>query len=241
MKKDKIKYLGLVFVLAIAVLFLAQSSQALCLDTLSEPEANRTYPYSINIPLTFNLTTVGDCTSCKYNLYWNDSSFDYGNTSIDCDGDAQFDVDFDGTYFLTLYAMNTTPFEEIHGMEFHVDRSEFEDSKPYAAILGVLVLIVIAGFIFGVGKSFSDEHSPLKLFFTILPIIVMIAAVYLCILIAREYIKVPAIRESLEVFNTVYFWGVIFIFVAYLFVWMIVKSLSFFQAKEKAKKGGEVF
>lgn len=164
--------------------------------TLSATEPkNLNYTYSINIPLEYSISNASDCwvilEGTKY----------YENMSLTCtDTSAAFDVDYDGNYTAQYWAHNGSDKLNVN-KSFIIDRtSEFEDGKATILVIIVAALIIIGFYSLHFASKLAAHFQALM---STMSFLFIYSSLAIILLIAREYIKVPAIFSNLETMFTV--------------------------------------
>jgi len=207
------KKLALLMIFIVIVLPLVSAAVS-----ITKPE-NKTYSYSVKIPLEFTYTGATSAeASCSY-------SFDAGhiNTSIECD-DNSFNVDWDGSYNLTVWVENTTDNTiEKDNVMFGVDR-DFTQAKSNVILILLICSFLIPLLFFWLSVNFEFEFfAPwhkisIKALFFFLGFGLLFWFVILAKLAADEYIKISWFLTSFNILHKILIWGLIFIGFYLLFV-----------------------
>lgn len=191
------------------------------------PLQNDRYPYSINIPLQYNITNGA---TCYYTL-------DGGitNYSISCTESDTYiiDIDFDGNYTLELYAVNASTVLTDSAI-FEVARPEFTPDMAFLilVIFGLIFLIASACLILAV--KLKKELAPIKLALFMIAGVFFLLFLQLILLGLREYIKNSTVYEFVSVFYLIYT-IFLFVFILYNMINLIIALVKWLMATGKIK------
>jgi len=109
---------------------------------------------------------------------------------------------------------------------FQIDREELDQTKPYTALGLIGILLGLAYLIFYIGKSLDKEHSPLKIFYAIGALIIAGLAVWQCVALENEFLKIPSIHAGFSSFVYMFMWGFITVTVVYFLIYIIRTALK---------------
>lgn len=202
--------------LILALLLVASPALAFCDNvsvSVTEPIAQN-YTYSINLPAVYTPTNATVCWIELIGNKYSDTIYFPG-----CSGVDKFDVDYDDDYQLQMWVSNTTSGDTCNdNVTFSVDRtSDFEEGKPVMLGIVVGILIIISFWILHFSTQLEDSF---KVICKVVSFLLVYSALTISLLIAREYIKVPAIEQNMEVvFTGVIFFGVL---IAMLIMFMFI-------------------
>lgn len=196
-------------------------------DMIIIPLQNDRYPYSINIPLQYNIT--GGST-CYYTL-------DGGitNYSISCtDADTYIvDIDFDGNYTLTLYAVNATATLNDSTI-FEVARPEFTFDKAFLIVVLIGLVLLIASACVVVSFKLEKAYIAIKISLFLVASVFFLMFLQLVLLVLREYVKNSTVYEIVSVFYLIYT-IFLFVFILYYFIYFIIQVVKWLTAIGKIK------
>lgn len=203
-----------VIILAILMLAIIPSASAISI-TLSNPK-NISYPYSINLPLDYIAST--DAISCHYTL-----NNGITNTTISNCKSTTLDVDFDGSYNFTIYAINATA-EDSASIMFSIDRNS--TSAMGVIAVGIIIVTISLVFFFGYmaqslgkGGDYNSFGNYLGYFFFLIAFVFIIMSIRAAHAITREYLKVPAFLNL--IMNTYYLIAMFMLVMIILFIFTI--------------------
>lgn len=196
--------------IAILVAILVIPNVASVSMTLYEPK-NINYTYSINLPI--NYSASGDATTCFYNIDGVEN-VTLANCAI-----GAFEVNYDGTYNLTVFVQNATTM--VSGsVVFGVDR-DFSSGKG-VLIMGLIVIIAsLATFFIFISKNLGDTADAIKYFMFGLSFYMIVFSIRLSSSALREYIKFPAFFDIIISLYNVLFWSFWVIFAYLIFDYAI--------------------
>ena len=231
-----------VLIAVVALLLVVPLASA---QVINSPQENRTYTHSTNLYLEVDLTGIVNPANCTYQLTWYGDitlhgdfdypQFTYGQVPVSCadlSGGLDFNVDFDGRYTINVSTESMgAPYSDTQ--DFYVDREELDGSKVLAGIMYSVFLLLVCGFIFWIGQKFSEEHSAMKLLFTLIPIFLIPLVVYSAYAVVTEFFKIPSLHTMANVMLFVVLIGIIFIFSAYLMIHLTRKALEVFKIRRK--------
>lgn len=112
---------------------------------------------------------------------------------------------------------------------FYIDREELDSTKPYTALGLIGILLAIAYLIFYIGKSLDAEHAPLKIFYAIAAIVISSLAVWQCVALENEFLKIPSMHAGFSMFVYVFMWGILTVTFVYFMIYLIKTVLSNFK------------
>ena len=191
------------------------------------PLQNDRYPYSINIPLQYNITNGA---TCYYTL-------DGGitNYSISCNDTDTYivDIDFDGNYTIELYAVVGGTVLNDSAI-FEIARPEFTTEFSFLVIVlfGIIFLIASACLILAV--KLKKELAPIKLALFMVAGVFFLMFLQLVLLGLREYIKNSTVYEFVSVFYLIYT-IFLFVFILYNLITIIIELVKWLMATGKIK------
>jgi len=242
-----INKIALAGILLLTMLLVTTTASA-AVYNFTSPQYGRTYPYSTNLKLSALVDPFAE--NCTYQIIWqgdisghpDDSypAFAYDIVEVDCgvfkDPGLKFSVDFDGNYTINVTGdQQGTTYSNY--TKFYIDREELDGSKILAGMFYPLLMLLIVYFIFKVGQSLAEEHDKIKLLFTVIPIFTLPLIIYTATSIILEYFKFPTMNNMANILLWVVLVGIIFVFTAYLLIYLTIKALNMFNPEKKFDDG----
>lgn len=210
----------------VLLLFLLPSASAISVSIL-EP-LNITYPYSANLPLLY--TPSADATLCYFT-----TNGGIINTTINNCVNSSFDVDFDDSYTLILYAENASDIAN-DSIVFSVQRGFTSEMGGVAAgiIIAIASLVLFCG---AISKALGDKFESLKYFFFGLALLFIIVTINVAYTTSREYLKVPAFESLLMTLFFIISW-ILFILLVYFIIYIFLYK-KFLKKMENLNESGD--
>ena len=232
-------------IVILAMAFIPCASEA----AITNPELNRTYPYSTHLGL--EMDWMPDSTTCELILTWNGDASGHpdgempahtyaAQTVSPCSlvdsGEYYFDVDFNGLYYVNFTHYNATEWAQ-NLTSFYVDRSEVEGSKVIGAMLYSLMLLGVCLFIYKAGSSLEEDHWVMSILYSMTALVLLPFAVHTSYLVLQEYIKVPVLSQSYEAILVVLLWAILYVTGGYLLLQFIIKLVKKVYTFRKTRRG----
>lgn len=199
-----------------------------CVIVIEDLES-RNYTYSINIPVSYNVSGV-------VNNFWysiRGSKYEINKSLSGSEGSFLQDFNYDDNYTLTVFSTGAGT-SCNQSVVLTIDRSEFEKGRSYLAWMVLLSLMGASAYFLVVGRGMEER---LALLTKGASFILVYSSFYQFSLIEREYIKIGAINSNLEIAFMTLFYSAWFI-ATILLMKTVLNSIDIVESNRRLKRGG---